>query len=92
MGVTFAIFHLLGTIPVVNDRFIRWVNGLERAYAAFCAMFVKKVQIDFTFSVFFTLSMLLVTEKGTDSFEGNISLMQFQNLAGLFLFPNSESF
>ena len=34
MGVTFAIFHLLGTSPVVNDRFIRWVNGLERAYAA----------------------------------------------------------
>ena len=35
MGVTFAIFHLLGTSPVVNDRFIRWVNGLERAYDAF---------------------------------------------------------
>ena len=34
MGVTFAIFHLLGASPVVNDRFIRWVSGLERAYAA----------------------------------------------------------
>ena len=34
MGVTFAIFLLLGTSPVVKDRFIRWVNGLERAYAA----------------------------------------------------------
>ena len=34
MGVTFAIFHLLGTSPVVNDRFIRLVNGLERPYAA----------------------------------------------------------
>ena len=34
MGVPFAISHLLGTSPVVNDRFIRWVNGIVRAYAA----------------------------------------------------------
>ena len=34
MGVTFAIFDLLGTSPVVNDRFIKWVNELESAYAA----------------------------------------------------------
>ena len=34
IGVTFVIFHLLGTSPVVNNRFIRWVNGLERAYGA----------------------------------------------------------
>ena len=55
-------------------------------------MFVKKVQIEFAFSVFFTLSMFVVTEIGTDSFEGNISLMQFQNLVGLFLFSNNKSF
>ena len=34
MGVAFAIFHCLGTIPVDNDRFISWDNGLERVYAA----------------------------------------------------------
>ena len=34
MGVTIVIFHFLGTSPVVSDRFIRWVNGLEKAYAA----------------------------------------------------------
>ena len=49
-------------------------------------MLVKKVQTEFAFSVFFTLSMLVVTEIGTGSFEGNIFLMQFQNLVGLFLF------
>ena len=52
----------------------------------FCAMLVKKVQTEFAFSVFFTLSMLVVTEIGACSFEGNIFLMQFQNLVGLFLF------
>ena len=55
-------------------------------------MLVKKVQIEFAFSVFFTLSMFVVTEIGTDSFERNISLIQFQNLVGLFLFPNNKSF
>ena len=34
MGVTFAISHLLGIGPVDNDRFVRRVNGPERAYAA----------------------------------------------------------
>ena len=35
MGVAFAICHLLGTTsPVDNNRFIRWVSGLERANAA----------------------------------------------------------
>ena len=53
-------------------------------------MFVKKVKIEFAFSVFFTLSMLLVTEIVTDSFERNISLMQFQNLVGIFLFSNNK--
>ena len=56
----------------------------------FCVMFVKKVKIEFAFSVFFTLSMLLVTEIVTDSFERNISLMQFQNLVGIFLFSNNK--
>ena len=64
--------------------------SLNVSYFKFCAMFVKKVQIEFTFSVFFTLSMLVVTEIGTDSFEGKISLMQFQNLVGLFLFLNNK--
>ena len=50
-------------------------------------MFVKKVQIEFSFSVFFTFSMLVVTEIGTDSFKGNIFL-----IVGLFLFPNNKSF
>ena len=51
-----------------------------------------KVQIEFAFSVFFTLSMFVITKIGTDSFEGNISLIQFQNLVGLFLFSNNKSF
>ena len=51
--------------------------SLNVSYFKLCAMFVKKVQIEFAFSVFFTLAMLVVTEIGTDSFEGNISLMQF---------------
>ena len=34
IGVTFEIFHLLGTSPVVNDRFTGWINGIERAHAA----------------------------------------------------------
>ena len=156
MGVTFAIFHLLGTSPVDNDRFIRWVNGLEREYAAslripggglsqpsaflcfkdisslstkirltqrklklfvvvwfflwvggfsqikslslnvshfrFFAMLVKKVQGEFAFLVFFILPMFVVTEIGTDSFKGSISLMQFRNLVGIFLFSNNKSF
>ena len=58
----------------------------------FCTMLVKKVQTEFAFSVFFTLLVLLVTEIGTDSFKGNTSLMQFQNLIGLFLFSNNKSF
>ena len=153
MGVTFAIFHLLGTSPVDNDRFIRWVNGLEREYAAslripggrlsqpsaflcfkdisllstkirltqrklklfvvvvgvsgfsqikslslnvshfrFFAMLVKKVQGEFAFLVFFILPMFVVTEIGTDSFKESISLMQFPNLVGIFLFSNNKSF
>ena len=66
--------------------------SLTVSYFKFCAMFVKKVQNEFAFLVFFTLSMLVVTEIGADSFEGNISLMQFQNLVGLFLFSNNKSF
>ena len=67
-------------------------RSLNVSYFKFCAMLVKKVQIEFAFSVFFTLSMLVVTEIGTDSFEGNISSMQFQNLVGFFLFSNNKSF
>ena len=55
-------------------------------------MLVKKVQNEFAFSVFITLSMLVFTEISTDSFKGNISLRQFQNLIGLFLFLNDKSF
>ena len=65
--------------------------SLNVSYFRFCAMFVKKVQVEFAFSVFFTLSMLVATEIGTDSFEGNISLMQIQNLVGFFLFSNNKS-
>ena len=66
--------------------------SLNVSYFKFCAVFVKKVQIEIAFSVFFTLSMVVATEIGTDSFEGNISLMQFQYLVGLFLFSNKQSF
>ena len=62
------------------------------SYFKFSAMLVKKVQIEFAFLVFFTLLMLVVTEIGTDSFEGKIYLMQFQNLVGLFQFLNNKSF
>ena len=55
-------------------------------------MFVNKVQIECAFSVFFTFSMLVVKKIGTDSFEWNISLTQFQNLVGLFLLSNNKSF
>ena len=66
--------------------------SLNVSYFKFCAMLVKKVQIEFAFSLFFTLSVLVVTEIGTDSFGRNISLMQFQNLVGLLLFSNNKSF
>ena len=46
--------------------------SLNVLYFKFCAMLVKKVQIEFVFSEFFTLSMFVVTEIGTDYFEGNI--------------------
>ena len=49
--------------------------SLNVSYFKFCPMLVKKVQIGFALSVFFTLSMLVVTEVGKDPFEGNISLM-----------------
>ena len=55
-------------------------------------MLVKKVKGEFAFYVFFTLSMFVVTGKGTDSFEGRIILMLFRNLVGLFLFSNNKSF
>ena len=41
--------------------------SLNVSYFKFCAVFVKKVQIEFAFSVFFTLSMVVATEIGTDS-------------------------
>ena len=47
--------------------------SLNVSHFKFCAMLVKKVQCEFAFSVFFSLSMLVVTEIHTDSFEGNIS-------------------
>ena len=65
--------------------------SLNVSYLKFCVVFAKKLQIEFAFLVFFTLLMLVVTEIGTSSFEGNISLIQFQNL-GLFLFSNNKSF
>ena len=66
--------------------------SLNVSHFKICAMCVKKVQIEFPLSVFFTLPVLVVTEIGTDSFEGNISLIQFQNLIGLFLFSNNKPF
>ena len=65
--------------------------SLNVSYFKSSAMLVKKVQIEFPFSVFSVLSMLVVTEIDTDCFEGNIFLMQFQNLVGLFLFSNNKS-
>ena len=41
--------------------------SLNVSYFKFCAVFVKKVQIEFAFLVFFTLSMVVATEIGTDS-------------------------
>ena len=55
-------------------------------------MLAKKVQSEFALSLFLTSSTLMVTEIGTDSFEGNIPLMQFQIIVGLFLFSNNKPF
>ena len=55
-------------------------------------MLAKKVQSEFAFLLFLTFSRLMVTEIVTDSFEGNILLMQFQIIVGLFLFLNNKPF
>ena len=58
MGVIFKILHWIGTNIVDNDRFIRWVNGLERAYAVSLTIPAGKSSQAATFLCFKELSCL----------------------------------